>query len=131
MGSAKQTAASPRAKAARGAEHRDAAAAFVRGQLAAARAASPGDPAQTWAAQRALERLECEALDDLMGMTGLDRVKRAALSLYTDVRTDLLRPPESRTTSRAAINFIFTGNPGTGTLYGRVGWGWALLRFCW
>jgi SpoVK/Ycf46/Vps4 family AAA+-type ATPase len=93
---------------------KDETAVFIEMKLISALAEKPGDPSKIWAAQRALDQLECRALDTLMGMTGLTKVKTVALNLFTEVRIDLKREPESRTTTVSAMNFIFTGNPGTG-----------------
>lgn len=74
----------------------------------------PVEAGRQWAAMRALESAKSEALDDLMAMTGLQGVKSQALKLLSAVRMDLLRPESSRTSTKQAMNFVFTGNPGTG-----------------
>jgi SpoVK/Ycf46/Vps4 family AAA+-type ATPase len=66
-----------------------------------------------WACQRTLGA-QCPALDKLMNLIGLRRVKEEALLLYDQVSIDLRRPIDARTTTTQAMNFIFLGNPGTG-----------------
>lgn len=84
----------------------------------------PGPAAATveeeWAREKALEgAITSTAMDELMKMTGLQRVKWEALSLYRQVIQDKERPVEAR--SVTTLNFIFTGNPGTGKTTGAGG----------
>ena len=72
------------------------------------------DPSHRWAAVKYFENAICTPLDDLMDMTGLRSVKSDALSLFSMVRADLERPPESRISTKQAMNFLFLGNPGSG-----------------
>lgn len=92
----------------------DPTAVLVRESLASVLREKAPDPSREWAAARALERENCEAMDSIMGMTGLRAVKSEALKLYRLVKTDLKRPLEARIATRSAFNFVFYGNPGTG-----------------
>ena len=71
------------------------------------------DPANAWVAEKMFQNESSEPMDELMQMTGLRKVKSKILSLYRTIRLDLKRPEEKRVTSKQAMNFLFTGNPGT------------------
>lgn len=71
-----------------------------------------------WRREKALKgAIASPAMDELMGLTGLTRVKREVLGLYRKVMIDKEREPGAR--SDRALNFLFTGNPGTGKTTGR------------
>jgi ankyrin repeat protein len=70
------------------------------------------DPSHSWAAAKFFDGHACPPLDDLMSLTGIRKVKREALTIFNNVTQDLERPPESKLTSKLAMNFLFLGNPG-------------------
>jgi hypothetical protein len=66
-------------------------------------------------------------LQELMKMIGLEEVKQAAMSLYSDNLADkrLRENGFSKSVQSKALNFLFTGNPGTGKtvsaeLFGKI-----------
>ncbi|KAJ9456884.1 Protein cfxQ-like protein [Diplonema papillatum] len=54
------------------------------------------------------------AMDALLAMVGLPKVKAAALSLCSWAAKRALMPPEAQQANLRALNFCFVGNPGTG-----------------
>ena len=72
------------------------------------------NPSHSWAAAKYYDQCECNPMDNLMNMIGIKNVKKQALELYHSVRADMKRPPQARICSTQAMNFAFTGNPGTG-----------------
>ncbi len=100
-------------------ERTDGTATLVEGairQLYAQGAQSSVEPERAWAIKRLRERVRKEytAMDALMALRGLKKVKNKALELFDSVRMDMARPEESRVSTSQGLNFIFTGNSGTG-----------------
>ncbi|GMI24408.1 hypothetical protein TeGR_g12431 [Tetraparma gracilis] len=59
--------------------------------------------------------IACDAMDELMNLTGLESVKSAAISIYTSVLADAkLAEVSKKQTRKRVLNFAFVGNPGTG-----------------
>lgn len=68
-------------------------------------------PTQLWQMYKAQNNVRSGAMDELMQMTGIKKVKEAAMDMYNAILLDKSRPPNARTT-RNGLNFVFTGNPG-------------------
>jgi Holliday junction resolvasome RuvABC ATP-dependent DNA helicase subunit len=72
------------------------------------------DAAREWAALKAspAQPATSPAMDQLMAITGLERLKFQALELFRRMRAEQLVPRESRVPT--TMHFRFEGNPGTG-----------------
>ena len=55
-----------------------------------------------------------EPINELLGLTGLDAVKREVVSLANFIRVTRLRSQSGLTVSPLSLHLVFTGNPGTG-----------------
>jgi SpoVK/Ycf46/Vps4 family AAA+-type ATPase len=89
--------------------------AYVLEELKAAAASQTAPSERKWVELRYREKnLRLPAMDAIIAMTGLARVKRGALDIVSSVVIDRKRSLAARTTKGAAYNFVFTGNPGTG-----------------
>lgn len=75
----------------------------------------PGsEPTKRWSAQRWLNRWSSRAMDALMSLTGLRKVKSEALELFASVMLDMERPLEAQVSKSRMLHFAFVGNPGVG-----------------
>jgi len=74
------------------------------------------DPARKWAAERAQaeDGVGWDAMDELMELRGLTKVKQEALQLFDLVKVDRQRPKDKQVAKKQSYNFAFVGNPGTG-----------------
>jgi hypothetical protein len=68
------------------------------------------DPESLWELQKKNYGMVSDAMDKLMGLTGLKEVKKAAIGLAMEM---LLEPP-AYLVSTTSYNLLFLGNPGCG-----------------
>lgn len=74
------------------------------------------DPCKTWIVLKCLHNYRSPAIETLLRLTGLAKVKMQALQLFSDVKIDELRPLHSRVSKKQMLHFAFVGNPGVGKL---------------
>ncbi|EQC36202.1 hypothetical protein SDRG_06312 [Saprolegnia diclina VS20] len=76
----------------------------------------PSDPSimQLWEELAAAEHLSSAAMDDLLGMIGIGKVKRAAVQLFQSALARKKMPLAMRKKNSLSFNFCFVGNAGTG-----------------
>ena len=74
------------------------------------------DPCKRWMALKYFNKYQSRAIESLLKLTGLMKVKMEALQLFSDVMTDQMRPPQSRVSKKQMLHFAFVGNPGVGIL---------------
>ena len=75
----------------------------------------PGsEPTKRWSAQRWLNKWDSPAMDALMNLTGLRKVKCEALELFAGVMIDKVRPLAAQVSKSRMLHFAFVGNPGVG-----------------
>ena len=72
------------------------------------------DAAVRWSARRWRDKLKSPAMDALMALTGLAKMKLQALRLYASVSVDKQRPLQAQITKSSMLHFAFVGNPGVG-----------------
>eukprot|EP00727_Mastigamoeba_balamuthi_P005898 m51a1_g1928 hypothetical protein (3697) ;mRNA; f:880111-891708 len=69
-----------------------------------------------WQLFQRTESCASAAMEKLLGLTGLEKVKRKALALFTNALAFRKMPPEAQAKNAGGLtlNFAFLGNPGTG-----------------
>eukprot|EP00597_Dinobryon_sp_UTEXLB2267_P011576 CAMPEP_0170130372 /NCGR_PEP_ID=MMETSP0020_2-20130122/22548_1 /TAXON_ID=98059 /ORGANISM="Dinobryon sp., Strain UTEXLB2267" /LENGTH=2695 /DNA_ID=CAMNT_0010365113 /DNA_START=8 /DNA_END=8092 /DNA_ORIENTATION=- len=72
------------------------------------------DATKRWTCFRSLEKWSSDAMDELMNLTGLRKVKSEAIKLFCSVQEDMKRPEKARMSTKAMYHFAFVGNPGVG-----------------
>eukprot|EP00392_Amoebophrya_sp_AT5.2_P006759 g6771.t1 len=72
------------------------------------------DPADQWADMKETENCRSDAMDNLLKLTGLRRVKIAALQLFKKGLAFASMDSETRKKNAPSLNYVFLGNPGTG-----------------
>lgn len=71
-------------------------------------------PADLWDDLKDTSRIKSEAMEDLLKMTGLRRVKQTAILLFKQGLMLARMDAESRNLNLPSLNYVFLGNPGTG-----------------
>ncbi|CAE8593269.1 unnamed protein product [Polarella glacialis] len=72
------------------------------------------DPVEMWEELKSAHGCESEAMENLLALTGLKKVKMAAVSVFKSSRHFLRMSPEARKANSPSLNYCFLGNPGTG-----------------
>ncbi|CAJ1356275.1 unnamed protein product, partial [Effrenium voratum] len=72
------------------------------------------EAAAVWEEMKETKGCSSEAMDELMALTGLKRVKDTAVALYKSALQFQRMSPEARKANAMALNYCFLGNPGTG-----------------
>lgn len=73
-------------------------------------------PSSLWEELKRKEGCTSKAMDDLLELTGLARVKRSALDMFKTALKIAKMPPNQKkqALSTFCLNYVFLGNPGTG-----------------
>ena len=69
---------------------------------------------EQWDELKVRENCASKAMDELLALTGLQRVKTFALALFKNALTYTKLSDEARKQNQGTLNFVFLGNPGTG-----------------
>ncbi|CAK9039190.1 Protein CbbX, partial [Durusdinium trenchii] len=77
-------------------------------------AASALEPAEMWEEMKETKGCCSEAMDKLMALTGIKKVKATAVALYKSALQFKKMSPEMQKANAMALNYCFLGNPGTG-----------------
>jgi SpoVK/Ycf46/Vps4 family AAA+-type ATPase len=73
---------------------------------------APDSPEVLWRVAKVKRGVKSPAMDKLMSLTGLKKVKERALAVYQRTLVDPFRPKD--VDASTAMNFLFIGNPGCG-----------------
>ncbi|OLQ07138.1 Protein CfxQ [Symbiodinium microadriaticum] len=76
--------------------------------------AAPTDLLATWEEMKETKGCASEAMDQLLALTGLKKVKMKAMDLYKSALQFQRMDPEKRKKNAPNLNYCFMGNPGTG-----------------
>ena len=71
-------------------------------------------PQEKWDDLKDTYGCQSDAMDKLMKLTGLKKVKIAAVELFKKGQLFAQMDPETRKKNAPALNYVFVGNPGTG-----------------
>jgi hypothetical protein len=74
---------------------------------------APLPPREQWEQLKQTEGCSSKALEELLDMTGLKKVKRFAIEMFTTAIA-LQKMPKSRGNNYVTLNYSFHGNPGSG-----------------
>lgn len=72
------------------------------------------DATKKWTFMQFQEKYRSEAMEELMNMDGLQKVKHEAISLFNSVMEDKKRPEKARVCPTTMYHYAFLGNPGVG-----------------
>ncbi|KDO26203.1 hypothetical protein SPRG_08565 [Saprolegnia parasitica CBS 223.65] len=75
---------------------------------------SPTDPSQLWRALVDAEHVRSPAMESLLGMIGIAKVKRAAIQLFQSARARKKMSLAMQKKNPLSLNFCFVGGAGTG-----------------
>jgi hypothetical protein len=72
------------------------------------------EPSDIWESMKDTDGLASRAMDELLKMTGLRKVKQTAVELFKQGLVLSRMDKETRKLNAPALNYVFYGNPGTG-----------------
>lgn len=86
------------------------------GELSNTSTSLASTPSSLWEELKRKEGCTSKAMDDLLALTGLSRVKRSALDMFkTALKIAKMSPDQQKQAlSTFCLNYVFLGNPGTG-----------------
>jgi len=84
------------------------------GGAAAVGGAAAADPKEVWEELKETQGCASDAMDKLVDLTGLKKVKVTAVALFKSALQFRRMNPEARKANALSLNYCFLGNPGTG-----------------
>lgn len=71
-------------------------------------------PKELWEDLKAKEGRQSKAMEELLKLTGLKKVKESAIKMFKAALALMKLSPDARKKNMGSLNFAFLGNPGTG-----------------
>ncbi|KAI9096945.1 hypothetical protein DFS34DRAFT_128949 [Phlyctochytrium arcticum] len=71
-------------------------------------------PEGIWRTFASKNKVKCGAMDELLKLTGLTKVKHGAIDLYKSAQAFKKLSPKAQKANALSLNYCFMGNPGTG-----------------